>query len=173
MLAEITAAISGARGALDLTKGIASLAAEYGIKERTIDLQTQILSLISQLIEIQTRVATLTQENVDIRRELENMLQWERDVVPRYELIELAKGVYAYKLRNIPVDLEHNGEPAHHVCYGCYQKRRKAVLQFSGYDCRGAKLTCNECGETIINHADKPPSVGPISVPRRDPFSGY
>jgi hypothetical protein len=173
VLAEITAAISGAKGAVDLVKGIASLSTEYGIQERTIELQVKILSLISQLVEIQTRFSDLTQENADIRKEMAEMVDWRRDVVPKYELVQLAKGVFAYHLRELPGDGENNTEPEHYLCYGCFEKSRKAILQFSGYNGIGAILTCNECGVSIINHADKSPSPGPLRVSRSSRFDAF
>ncbi|WP_298437951.1 hypothetical protein [Geobacter sp.] len=174
MIAELSAAISGAKGILDLSRGVAALTTEHAVQERTIELQSQVLALVTQLVDIQLRIADLVHENADIRRELADFVDWRRDVVPKYDLVELAKSVYAYQLRDLPSDVEGVPEPKHYLCYGCFQKRRKSVLQFSGYNNMGAILTCNECGVSLIDHSDKPPSFGPVTVRRKpSPWDNY
>jgi len=169
----ILSAINSANAAFNMVKGFASVSTEYAVKEKTIELQSQLGTLLSQLVEIQLSMSNLAHENADIRNKIAAFVDWDRNVVPKYQLVNLAKGVFAYRLRNLPGDGEDEPEPEHHLCYGCFQNRRKAILQFSGYNNVGAILMCNECGKPIINHADKPPSWGPVSVSRRDPFPGY
>ncbi len=173
MIAEISAALGGAKAAFELAKTLKVEMTETAVREKTEQLMDLIFSLREKLFEIQGRMGELHDANVELEQKLRDIHAWDREVAPYYEFIALADGVFVYAQRQPPDGGTHVKEALHYLCTRCFGERRKGLLQRQGYEIGGMVYKCEVCGNTITDHSDRPPSWGPVSVTRRDPFPGY
>jgi hypothetical protein len=146
-LLAISTAISSAKTAFDLAKGISSINTTLEMNQKTIELQSIILSLQQSLIEVQ-------QAFVVIEKKLAEHNEWE-DISKRYNLIEPAPGKYIYSLRN---EYESKDNPNHWLCPNCYKDKKPSIMQTYKKDQYWHLSKCPSCNFNIsIKLADEPP----------------
>ncbi len=151
MVAEIYGGISALKTAFDIAKGLKDIDDATRRNAAVIELQEKILTAQAAQSELVETVG-------ELKKRVAELEAWEADK-KRYELKEIAPGVFAYLLKETMA----NGEPAHQLCAACYQHNKKSILQRRD---KGMNLLlhCPECSaEFKIGDAKWPeaPSRGP------------
>lgn len=150
-VADFAGMIVSLRAVADLTKLVVD-AHDAGIRrEKSIELQGQVVSALQSALTAQTAQATQLQRVRELEEKVAQLETWNTEK-KKYELKNIrpdrAPGgkAFAYVLK----DDAGSTEPAHSICPDCYEDGRKSILQ-------GVTLTlgridvvdCNRCGLRI------------------------
>lgn len=108
---------------------------------------------LDALTDAYSHALTSQQEQLDLIKrvqELEGTIaeydNWETEK-DRYELHEIMRGSFAYRLS------EESTEPEHFICPNCYEDRQKSILQIDAVFVHATrKLSCSRCGMHIYCH---------------------
>jgi hypothetical protein len=146
MIAEITGGISAAKHSFDLLKGIAKLQNDVAINSAIIEAQQSIIDIQNLLRDAQSRYDELAELKRQADMALRDRDLWESEA-SKFELIQLDTQMYAYILRDDGSSLK-----VLHCC-GCFNKRKKSVLQRKVYN--NSTLKCHECGAEFIPNPHK------------------
>lgn len=139
MFAEISAAVTSAKTALDIAK------AAHGLSNYN-ELVTAVSEVNAKLVEATVvtlasleKQAALTSEIAELKEKLREAEDWEGQM-KRYKLHTFPTGALAYALQP---GMEE-GQPMHYLCTACVDKKKKTTLQPDG-----RALHCPECKTTI------------------------
>lgn len=155
MIGELTAALASANS---LTSIISTAISTKNLADLN-KVQIHISELIGELISAQMATSQLVNE----KRELEGrLLELENKLkdFERYELHEMAVGVFAYRLR----EACKNGEPIHYICPRCRNNGKKFPLQ-RFEDSISITHRCAECQSSYLEQSK--PMQQPIPVQGR------
>jgi len=153
MFAEISAAVSSAKVALDIAKAAHGLtnynelvAAISEVNAKLVDATVVTLASLEKQSSLSDRV-----------RELENQLNeienWESQM-KRYKLHAFETGALAYALQ----PSMNEGQPMHYLCTSCIDKKQKTTLQPNN-----RHLHCSVCKIDIAIKPVQPISYAPSS----------
>ncbi|MGN6285273.1 MAG: hypothetical protein ACTHM2_09005 [Afipia sp.] len=141
-VAEISAAVTGIRAALDISKAMVSLRDEEAFRAKSIELQGVVLDAFEKAIEAR-EAHTLQGERISsLEAEVANLKAWDTEK-QRYELKPIGQGSVAYVLKP-----EARGtETPHWLCPNCFSQNKKSFFQATGssvgrdplYECVGCK----------------------------------
>ena len=160
MVAEISAALTSLKAALDIVNGLNSL-------KRAADIKSAVAGLTDALMDAQFKALDAYQQQttlLDRMRELEGEIatfeKWDTEV-ERYGLSDIGNGVVAFVLK----EEAESGEISHKLCPDCFEQRTKSYLQIDPRDVGRAKVAvCNRCGLEAYLHGHRHAEHGP---PRR------
>jgi hypothetical protein len=117
MVSELITGMGAFKTMLDIAKGLKDItntatrhAAEIVLQQKILDAQAAQAELVEELNKANAKIA--------------DMERWTTES-KRYQLKEIAPGVFAYELRQ---DMS-KGEPSHRICPTCYENSRKSILQ--------------------------------------------
>ncbi|CAH1386556.1 hypothetical protein [Candidatus Nitrotoga sp. M5] len=145
-ISSITAITTALKGALDITKGIASLHNHAELSALSIELN-------SKLIEAQQAIFAVNDERqrlIDKVRELEDQIaqssEWESEKT-RYQLMSPWPGqpVSVYHLKKSHA----NGDEPHWLCPNCFQQKSKSVLNTNQKKGERVHFVCSVCNASI------------------------
>jgi hypothetical protein len=139
-IAEISAALGGLKGAMDIVKGLNATADAVAINEAKIALQGAILETQGSLLAAQEAQTANLKRIDELEAKIVELSAWEGEK-KRYQLQAFPTGVLAYVLK--PDDAA--GEPSHRLCPHCYQESRKSILQTTRRHAGGEKVECPRC----------------------------
>jgi hypothetical protein len=140
MYAEISAAISSARTALDIAKTAQSLSNFNELVAAISEVNTKLMDATAIALASQEKQSALTSRVADLENQLREIENWETQI-KRYKLHEVpATKALAYALQP---GME-NDEPVHYLCTTCMNKREKTILHP-----RGRILHCPICNINI------------------------
>ncbi len=147
-VAIISTVLSSLKSAGDISKSILDLKVSVEIQERVIELQRQILDAQESALATQQLQSELMQSNKDFEEKIRALKAWgtERE---RYILIEVARGAFAYALK----DLSQLDGANHWLCATCFQDGNKSILQRAGHsqsDRRERPFYCPSCDSKIM-----------------------
>ncbi len=149
MFAEISAAVTSAKTALDIAK------AAHGLSNYN-ELVTAVSEVNAKLVEATVvtlasleKQSALTGEIADLKEKLREAENWEGQM-KRYKLHAFPTGALAYALQP---GMEE-GQPMHYLCTACVDKKKKTTLQPNG-----RYLHCPECNSNIATQNAPPPGV--------------
>lgn len=142
-VAEISAAVTGIRAALDITKAMVSLRDEEAFRAKSIELQGVVLDAFEKTIEAREAHTLLAERIRALETEVADLKAWGAEK-QRYELKSIGgQGAVGYVLKP-----EARGtEAPHWLCPNCFAQGKKSFLQNSGemvgriwtYRCVGCK----------------------------------
>jgi hypothetical protein len=142
MASELIAGLGIFKSMFDIAKGLKDINDTTIRNATAVELQEKILSAREQQAAALERISQL-------EKELARFENWERDK-QRYELAEIASGVFAYRLKPAMA----GGEPAHCICAYCYGEAQKNPLQEETR--HGVKfLRCHPCGSELVENGFK------------------
>lgn len=139
MYAEIAAALQGTKTAVDLVKAAKGLSNYAELLTAVTAVQEKLADAIASALASQEKQAALADKVRELERQLADVEDWKAHR-QRYTLFEFPTGVLAYALKP---GMEQ-GEPSHHLCVACMDKKEKSTLQPSG-----RHLYCPACKSTI------------------------
>ncbi len=157
MYLEINAAIQSAKTAFDLIKATKELSNSTEVLTAVNDIQMKLSSAIAAALASQEKQASLAERVRELEAQLRDSEDWQKEM-QRYELVEFPTKALALKLKEGMA----NGEPMHHLCKACADKKQKTTLQPFGQ-----RLICPESKyHSIWCEADPPLRIpNPNSVP--------
>lgn len=121
MIAEISAGVAAAKGAIATAKNLLNLKTEAERNAAIIEIQSQVLDVQSQLSEAQRRYDELLDEKRKSDAALAARDDWDREA-RKYKLSEPRSGFFVYEL------IDAANERVHWLCPNCFQQRMKSIL---------------------------------------------
>lgn len=122
--AEIAAAVTGIRSALDITKAMIGLRDAEAFRAKSIELQTVILESLDKAIEARESYAAQLDQIRALEAEVARLKAWDAEK-QRYELKAVGQGAFAYVLK----PEERGTEPPHWLCPNCFHEGKKSFFQ--------------------------------------------
>ncbi|MEH3118866.1 MAG: hypothetical protein PGN25_15075 [Methylorubrum populi] len=145
-IAAISGLLSSLKASTDITKAMLGLRDANLVRDKAVELTTEIMSAQASAMAAQAAQAELTERVRDLEKQITTLENWNQEK-DRYELTEVAAGVLAYSTRP---GME-NGEPPHKICSNCYQHCRKSLLQPEIRNPgRVRMLICQSCNAELI-----------------------
>jgi len=144
MTTEAAGAISGAKAALELAKGISSLKSETDKNQAIIDIQRVLLEIQEAALNDKQRISDLQDKIADLQRSIASEDDWQK-IKARYRLTESSGGAFTYNL----IDGLEGGEAPHRLCVTCFEDRVKSVLHVTAKARGGEKVYCSRCDKEI------------------------
>lgn len=148
-VAEIAAAVTGMRAALDITKAMVGLRDAETFRARSIELQSVVLDAFEKAIEAR-EAHTLQADRIRaLEAEVTDLKAWSGEK-QNYELKEIGSGSVAFMLKPD----KRGSEPPHWLCPNCFSKGQKSYLNPTGAQVgRGWIYKCASCGsQPACNH---------------------
>jgi hypothetical protein len=148
--AEIAAAVTGIRSALDITKAMINLRDEEAFRNKSIELRGVVLDTLEKAIEAREEQSKQLDRIRELEAEVARLKAWEGEK-QRYELKPIGRGAVARVLKPD----ERGTETPHWLCPNCFEQSRKAYLQSTNKLERGnLMLSCVTCRLTAPASTD-------------------
>lgn len=138
--AEIAAAITSVRAAIDLAKAALQARDNNLAADKLRELQRLLGDAYLKLIEAETSRLDMVQRMAALQAEIRKLRDWESEK-ERYELKSVSGGGTVYAMKQA-----HRGEQdPHWLCPSCFAKGEKSHLQFSVRASIGNVYRCSTC----------------------------
>jgi hypothetical protein len=152
MIAEITAAVQSLRVLGDLIQANHTFRNFNELVTAVYEVNAKLLAVQSVALESQEKQATFTQRIGELEKEIVKLKDWNREA-ERYQLTEVARGVFTYLLKP---GMEQS-EPAHMLCTNCFTQKEKSVLQADSPGRKSTTHRCPRCKNILaVPHATRP-----------------
>ncbi len=149
MFAEISAAVTSAKTALDIAKAAQGLSSYNELVSAVSEVNAKLMDATVVTLASLEKQSALTKEMAELKVKLREVEDWESQM-KRYKLHAFATGTLAYALRS----RKENGEPMHYLCTTCVDKKKKTTLQP-----KSSVLYCPECKINIITEESPPINI--------------
>jgi hypothetical protein len=161
MAAEVFAAITSLRSALEVTKAMIGLRDAEAFRAKSIELQGLILESLDKAIEAREAYAAQLDEVRALKAEVADLKQWGAEK-ENYELRPNWTGSVAYMLK----PEARGSEPAHWLCPNCYSQGKKSfLLPLSSTNPTKGMYKCATCRtETLMSGKPKWDDAAQISA---------
>ena len=146
MIAEISAAVSSAKIALDIAKAAHGLANYNELVSAVSEVNIKLMAVTTVALAGQEKQSALAAEVADLKEKLRQVEDWESQI-QRYSLQTFPTGALAYGLKP---DMS-SGQPAHYICTTCVDQKKKTTLQP-----KGRSLHCSVCNKSILMQDPSP-----------------
>lgn len=147
MYAEISAAISSAKTALDIAKSAHNLSNFNELVAAISEVNTKLMDATAVALASQEKQSALSNRIAELEDKLRQVEDWESQI-KRYKLHEFPETkTFAYKLQEGMSD----DEPIHYFCTTCVGKREKTILQPNG-----RALHCPVCKTSVYTQPSPP-----------------
>ncbi len=150
MYAEISAAITSAKTALDIAKAANGLANYNELVSAVSEVNTKLMQATTLALASLEKQSALTTEIAELKEKLREVEDWD-GLMKRYALQAFPTGALAYALQP---GMEQ-GQPLHYLCTACVDKKKKTTLQPSG-----RLLHCPECNTNLATQSAPQKNVG-------------
>ncbi len=150
MYAEISAAITSAKTALDIAKAANGLANYNELVSAVSEVNTKLMQATTVALASLEKQSSLTSEIAELKEKLREVENWEGQM-KRYKLHAFPTGALAHALQP---GMEQ-GQPIHYLCTTCVSKRQPTILQPSG-----RLLYCPVCKTNIAVQSAPPRNHG-------------
>ncbi len=142
----ISAAISALAQAMEIARAFLKQRDKALIQEAVQSLNALLFEAQRNALTTQAEQFAALEREDSLKKRIVQLEHWDAEK-ERYELKELALGVFAYA--NKP--LMEPAEPAHLICANCYQQKRKSILaQRYEPDGRRTYQDCHACKAVIM-----------------------
>jgi hypothetical protein len=123
-LTAIAHALSALKAAKDIAEAMIGLRDTAAFQGKLLEFQSKIIDANSASFAAQDERATMLERIRDLEKEVADLKAWEAEK-QRYKLKEIGDRVFAQSLKEEAAF----GEPPHYICAGCFQERKKSILQ--------------------------------------------
>lgn len=144
-IGTFTAAATGLKTAVDITKGILELKVSTKVEAKVAELQRVIISAQSNTLAAQSDQLAVLDKIRKLKGKMAELKAWDSEK-KKYELKELASGNFAYALK----EAESKGGPVHYICPHCYEEGKKSLLQKNDMGSNGEVLQCFACDTYVV-----------------------
>jgi hypothetical protein len=140
-VAEIAAAITGIRSALEVTKAMVGLRDAEAFRAKSIELQGVVLDALDKAIEAREAYAAQGDRIRALEAEVARLKAWDTEKQD-YELKKVGDGAVVYMLKPD----KRGNDPPHWLCPNCYANGQKSFLNSTGASAgRGGIYRCSNC----------------------------
>ena len=139
MFAEISAAVTSAKTALEIAKAAHGLTNYNELVAAVSEVNTKLVDATVVTLASLEKQSMLTSRVSELEEKLRSVENWESQM-QRYELHQFATRVFAYASK----ESMQNNEPPHHICATCVSNGKKTILQPLGNS-----LKCHVCSTSI------------------------
>lgn len=130
-VADFGAMVTSLRAVADLAKLVVD-AHDAGVRrEKSIELQRQIVTALESAVAAQVAQSALLKRVNELEKTVADLEAWDAEK-QKYELVKLKQyvstehaGAFAYALK----EGVSPSEPKHFICPNCYEQRHKSILQ--------------------------------------------
>jgi hypothetical protein len=145
-VAEISAALTSLRAALDITKAMIGLRDAEAFRSKSIELQGLILESLDKAINSREAYSAQLDRIRALEAEVTSLKDWNADK-QNYELKPIGGGAVAYMLKPD----KRGSEPPHWLCPTCFAKSQKSFLNPTGASIySGSSIyKCITCGTQL------------------------
>ena len=150
MFAEISAAVTSAKTALDIAKAAHGLSNYNELVAAVSEVNAKLMDATVVALASLEKQSLLASEVSDLKESMRKIENWESQM-KRYSLHAFPTGALAHALQP---GME-NGEPMHYLCTACVDKKKKTTLQPNG-----RALHCPECNTNIYTQESPPLNRG-------------
>lgn len=140
MFAEISAAVTSAKAALEIAKAAHGLSNYNELVAAVYEVNAKLMEATTVALASLEKQSALTSEIADLKEKLREVENWEGQI-KRYKLHEFPE---TKALAHVLQPGMENNEPLHYLCTACVNKREKTVLQPNGI-----YLFCPVCKDNI------------------------
>lgn len=137
--------------AVNIAKAMVDVRDATAFQGKVFELQRAIIDAQQSVFAANEERSTLIEKIGYLEKELASLKAWETEK-QRYELKELAAGVFAYRLKESMA----GGEPIHDLCAACYKHGKPSILQRRDKG-MNQLMNCSECKAEI--------KIGDVSWP--------
>jgi len=114
MLADLSIAISSLKTAGELAALILNTKVDSVVRQKAIELQSDIISLQSGLLNLQLEYQESLRERDSLKQQLMKAKNWKNEA-RKYSLKEIASGVFVYAIKQD----KQGTQPMHWLCTNC------------------------------------------------------
>ena len=144
-VAEIAAAITSSKAALDIAKAMVGLRDAEAMRTKTIELQGLILEFINKAIEVREAQSAQLNAISALEAEITRLKAWDAEK-QQYELKPAGHGGVAFMLK----PEARGGKAPHWLCPTCFEAGKKSFFQpavaAAGF---AARVECKTCKSVI------------------------
>ena len=140
----VAAAVSSLKTAGEIVQAMIGLRDASAFQAKAIELQRQILAAQQSAFAAHSDQFSLLQRVRDLEEEIRRVKAWETEK-QRYEMIYLATGIIAYRIK----PAMRGSEPIHEICANCYEHDRKSYLQKQPGAQRTVRVFCPSCQTSL------------------------
>lgn len=158
MYAEISAALTSIKSLIEIAKLTNDAKISSQVLQKTAELNATILTLQEKMMALHSDKDRLLQEKKELEQKIVQFEKWETEA-GRYELKEIASGVFVYAVKPGGT----LAEPAHWLCAHCYSNKCRSILQRGAITFEGTAYHCPNCKSEIIDHS-KRISISPSAI---------
>ena len=152
MIAEITGVVQSVKALNDLIKAARDLKNFNELVAAVSEVNSKLMEAQSAALLAQEKQSSFANRISELEKEIMDLKNWERDT-QRYELSEIASGIFAYKLK----PGMQPPEPTHMLCANCYSNHQKSILQLRNKNQFGQWYVCHHCKSEIAIHSNRDP----------------
>lgn len=146
MVGETFAGLTAIKTAFDLAKGLKDIDDATRRNAAIIDLQEKILTAQREQAEMAQRIG-------ELEAEVARFQVWDAEK-SRYGLKDFGGNTFAYELKQA----DAAGEPIHRACPSCFERQKRAILQFRGRNAYSQDMyKCSGCEQTFEFGPRTPP----------------
>jgi hypothetical protein len=151
-VAEIAAAITSSKAALDIAKAMVGLRDAEAMRTKTIELQGLILEFLNKAIEAREAQSAQLNTISALEAEISHLKAWDAEK-QQYELIPVGRGGVAFMLK----PEARGGKAPHWLCPTCFEAGKKSFFQPTiTVGAFGASVECKTCKSVIATMGEKP-----------------
>ena len=162
MIQELLIASQSVQALGTLLKAANGLANYNEIVAAISEVNTKLMQANTVALTSQEKQAALANRISELETELRGFKNWDNEI-NRYELRQLAPGIFAYGLK----PGQENGEPPHLLCPNCVSRHQKSLLQLTDEGQSGRDYECQNCSSTLRIWTNRHPVQLPTDY---DPF---
>ena len=152
-LAEITAAITGAKSSIDLARAMIDLRDSSAFMTKSIELQSALLDTLGKSIAAREEQSLQLDKIRALETEMADLKAWGAEKKD-YELTAVGRGAMAYMLK----PEARGANPPHWLCPNCFSNGKKAFFQPAmTTGAMGGKYLCPSCNSAILTSTAETP----------------
>ena len=140
-MTALAAMATSLRAAVEITKAMKDVRDANILQTKVFELTREILAAQTSALEANIAQSALLEKVRDLETQIARLEAWSREK-DRYQLTEVATGVFAYAIK----PKAKGTEPFHLLCPRCYEDSKKSILQFTQNIHRGTNVhVCPRC----------------------------
>lgn len=169
-VADLGAMVTSLRAVAELTKLVVDAHDAGARREKSIELQGQIVTALDRALAAQLAQTTLLKQVIELEEEVADLKAWDAEK-QKYQLTKLSASneVFGYTLK----EQGSVAEPKHALCANCFEDEKKSILQGETRLPLAEVLVCPPMRNGFLDHWPSVPSTRGTNVQETTPLKGF